>query len=88
MNEETRPTIKKKVKDCTIEELHEWFSNKYGFLYSHIDAYWYYVAFYTVEDDIFNKKNDYSVGNVHHKQTCILSKDDFIEVYEKIPDIF
>ena len=87
MNEATRK-IKKQVKECTLQELQEWFSVECGCQYSHIDIYWYYVAFYTVDDDIFNKKNGYSVGNVHHKEACILNKEDFIEVYEKIPDIF
>lgn len=88
MNEETKSTVKKKVKDCTLQELKDWFSSKYGYLYSHMNTYWYYIAFYTVEDDIFNNENGYSVGDAHHKQTCILNKEDFIEVYEKIPDIF
>ncbi len=77
----------KKVKDCTLEELKEWFYKKYDCLYNHMDTYWYYVAFYTVSDDIFNNENGYGVGNVRHKQTCTLNKEDFIEVYEKIPDI-
>lgn len=62
--------MKKKVKDCTIEELEQHFIKKFNLKPSHIDIYWYDVRFFTVEDD----------GNGMEKPDYWLWKDTEIEV--------
>ena len=47
--------MKKKVKDCTIEELEQHFIQKFNIKPSHIDIFWYDVRFFTVENDIIPK---------------------------------
>ena len=37
--------MKKKVKDLTIEELEQYYTNKTGYIPDHIDIYWYDVRF-------------------------------------------
>lgn len=48
--------MKKKVKDCTIEELEQHFIQKFNIKPSHIDIYWYDVRFFTVEEDVTRSK--------------------------------
>lgn len=59
--------MKKKVKDCTIEELEKHFIKKFDLEPTHIEIYWYDVRFFTVENDIIPK--------------YFLYKDEEIEVF-------
>ena len=47
--------MKKQVKDCTIEELEQWFIKKEGYLVPKIEIHWYEVSFY---DSDYNIKFD------------------------------
>ena len=47
--------MKKKVKDCTIEELEQHFIQKFNIKPSHIDIFWYDVRFFTIENDTVPK---------------------------------
>jgi hypothetical protein len=48
--------MRKKVKNCTINELEQHFIQKFNIKPSHIDIYWYDVRFFTVEEDVIGSK--------------------------------
>lgn len=44
--------MKKQVKDCTIEELEQWFTKEEGYLVPKIEIHWYEVSFYDSDYNI------------------------------------
>lgn len=48
--------MKKKVRDCTVDELEKYFIKKFNLKPSHIDIYWYDVRFFTIEEDVVKSK--------------------------------
>lgn len=49
--------MKKKVKDCTLTELEEYFIKKFNIKPTHIDAYIYDVRFFTIEEDVIRSEH-------------------------------
>ena len=44
--------MKKQIKNCTIEELEQWFIAKEGYLVPKIEIHWYEVSFYDSDYNI------------------------------------
>ena len=44
--------MKKKVKDCTIEELEQWYRKETGYTVPKMKILWYEVCFYNDEGNI------------------------------------
>jgi len=49
--------MKKKVRDCTVNELEEYFIKKFDITPTHIDAYIYDVRFFTIKEDVDRSKH-------------------------------
>ena len=62
---------KKKVRDCSVEELENYYIHKTGFVPDCIACYWYDVRFMRINEDRNKDKVDFYLG-----------KDQEIEVEE------